>query len=201
MKRKNKEAGSMTLETTIVLPIFILVFLAIFGIFSVVSAENQISHAFIQSTKSISMDPFLIERTDLALEDKSRLWGSLEDLLIEGTRLLNYKDKFMALDDWYSTEKMTDDDKLEDGSYSLANATSVPRNRFIGFFANGDETLADEKLRQLGVVNGLEGIQFSMSSNGGNLTVTIAYELEFVFNFFDAARIPMSQKLNVKLWT
>ncbi len=201
MKRKHRESGSMTLETAIVLPIFIFVFLAVYGIFGIVSAHNQISHAFIQSTKSMSMDPFLLERTNLAGEDKSRFWGSLTDVLIDIRRNVKYESMFMEKSDWYSTEKMTDDDKLEDGSYDLSGELSVAQNRFIAFFADGDRIRADEKLRGLGVIDGLNGVSFTMSRNGGDLTVTINYSIRFVFNFFDTVQIPMSHKLNVKLWT
>lgn len=190
----------MTLETTIVLPIFILIFLAIYGIFGVVSAENQISHAFNQATKSMSMDPFLIERTDLAFEDKSRLWGSLKDVAVSAIRV-HYDEHFMEKSDWFSTENMDDEDKLPDGSYDLSSKKQVAQNRFVGFFADGNQIQADERLRKLGVVDGLEGLDFTMSQADGNLTITVKYKLRFVFNFFDTVQIPMTHKLNVKLWS
>ena len=61
---EDKQRGSTTLETSIVLPIFIFIFLFIFGLFSIVSAQNQMTHALIQSTKSMSLDSYITESVD-----------------------------------------------------------------------------------------------------------------------------------------
>ena len=64
MKAYENQRGSVTLETSIVLPIFIFLFLFIYGLFSVIAAQNQMTHALVQSTKSLSLDSYLTENVD-----------------------------------------------------------------------------------------------------------------------------------------
>ena len=59
MEKKNDEQGSVTLEAAIILPIFCALFMALNGFFFTFNAQNQISHALIQSASSLGLDPYL----------------------------------------------------------------------------------------------------------------------------------------------
>lgn len=81
MKAYENQRGSVTLETSIVLPIFIFLFLFIYGLFSVIAAQNQMTHALVQSTKSLSLDSYLAENVESAGEAGTKFWGGLSDMV------------------------------------------------------------------------------------------------------------------------
>lgn len=185
MKKFKEQKGSITLETTIVLPFFIFMFLMIFGLFSIVSAQNQISHALIQSSKSMSLDPYYYERVKSAGEDDTAFWGSLSDAILDLISLNDDK-HFLSQTSWYKND---------------GDSTSVARDRFVGYLAGGDEKEAEAILKNLGVVDGLKGIKFTTAVHEDKtMTITIDYTLQYVLDAFDMGQIPMSQSVKVKLW-
>ena len=179
-----REAGSMTLETAIVLPIFIFIFLFIFSLFWVISAQNQITHAFVQSSKSLSQDSYLTENITSIGESDTSFWSGLDDMLYDIIRLFN-DEHFSSNSDWYET---------------YVNAQEIAKDRFVGYLTGGDEDAADEKLKHLGVEDGLDGITFTLEIEDEMITVTISYELEYVFDFFGVGKIPMEQSITTRLW-
>lgn len=184
MKSQEGQRGSVTLETSIVLPIFIFVFLFIYGFFSVISAQNQMTHAFVQSAKSLSLDSYLTENVKSAAEEGTKFWGGLSDMVLDIVRL-NNNQYFSSQADWY---------KSDDGDPDIA------KMRFIGFLAGGDEDAAKEKLKSLGIVGGLDGITFETKVDGEILTITIKYEIQYWFDFFGMGKIPMEQTITTRLW-
>ena len=179
-----KERGSVTLETSIVLPIFIFLFMFIYGLFSVVSAQNQMTHTLIQATKSLSLDSYLTENVDSAAEAGTKFWGGLSDMVLDIVRIDN-DPNFTSQTDWYKTPESSGD---------------IVKDRFVGYLAGGDESAAREKLDNLGIVGGLDGITFETEVNGESLTVTIKYEIQYWFDFLDMGKIPMAQTVTSRLW-
>ena len=185
MKKFKGQKGSITLETTLVLPFFIFMFLMIFGLFSIVSARNQISHALIQSSKSMSLDPYYYERVKSAGEDDTAFWGSLSDAVLDIISLNDDK-HFLSQTSWYSNE---------------GDSTGIAKDRFVGYLAGGDEAKAEEILKNLGVVGGLDGVKFTTEvASDYTVTITIHYTLQYVLDAFDMGQIPIEQSVKVKLW-
>lgn len=184
MKAYEKQRGSVTLETSIVLPIFIFLFLFIYGLFSVIATQNQMTHALVQSTKSLSLDSYLTENLDSAAEEGTKFWGGLSDMVLDIVRL-NNNEYYSSQTDWY---------KSEDGNPDIA------KKRFIGYLTGGDEDAAKEKLKNMGIVDGLDGVTFTTKVEGEILTVTIKYEIQYWFDFFGMGKIPMEQTIKSRLW-
>lgn len=184
MNNMENQSGSVTLETCIILPIFLFIFLFVDGLFSVIATQNQMTHTLIQSSKSLSLDSYLTENVESAAEDGTAFWGGLSDMVLDLVRL-NNDPYFSSQTDWY---------KSEDGSPSVA------KDRFVGFLTGGDEAAADEKLKDMGIVGGLNGISFETKVDGETLTVTIKYEIQYWFDFFDMGKIPMEQSITTHLW-
>ena len=184
MEKIEKQRGSVTLETSIVLPIFIFLFLFIYGLFSVIAAQNQMTHALVQSTKSMSLDSYLTENVESAGEAGTKFWGGLSDMVLDIVRL-NNNEYFSSQTDWY---------KSEDGNPDIA------KQRFIGYLTGGDEDEAEEKLKDMGIVDGLNGVTFTTKVEGEILTVTIKYEIQYWFDFFGMGKIPMEQTIKSRLW-
>ena len=183
MKRiKDPTRGTIILETSIVLPLFLFVVLFIYGLFSVTSAQNQMTHALIQSSKSLSLDPYLTEHVDSVYEADT-FWSSFGSMVLDLARVSN-DEHFSSSNDWYN------------GSGDAALA----RDRFVGFLTGGDKTAAEKKLKNLGIVNGLQGVTFDMSISGEDMKITMKYEIQFWFDAFGLGKIPMEQSITVKLW-
>lgn len=181
-KRGSSTDGAVIIETSIVLLMFIFVILFIYGLFSITSAQNQITHALIQSSKSLSLDPYLTEHVDSVYEADT-FWSSFGSLVLDLASLSNDK-HFSSSGDWYNG----------DGDSSLA------KDRFVGYFAGGDEAAADEKLNDLGVVDGLDGVKFNMVISGEDITITLKYELQFWFDALGVGKIPIQQAVTTKMW-
>ena len=184
MKMQEKQCGSVTLETSIVLPIFIFMFLFIYGLFSVIGAQNQMTHALVQSTKSLSLDSYLTENVESAAEAGTKFWGGLSDMVLDIVRL-NNNEYFSSQTDWYKSENGNQD---------------IVKKRFIGYLTGGDQNAAEEKLQNMGIVDGLDGVTFETKVDGENLTVTIKYEIQYWFDFFGMGKIPMEQTVTSRLW-
>lgn len=184
MTKQESQRGSMTLETAIVLPIFFFLLLFIYSLFGIFSAHNQITHALVQSAKSLSLDPYIYDETELLGESTFKFWGSLGDIALNIFRADN-DEYYMSTTDWYNQG---------DG------AEAVVRKRFVGYLSGGDENAAQEKLEGLRVIDGLNGIDFTVSVADDMLTIKIDYTLKFLFDFWEFGEMPVSQSIQVKLW-
>ena len=67
MRNQGRQSGSVTLEAAIILPIFCTLFMALNGMFFIFSAQNQITHALVQSANSMGMDAYANEAIELSL--------------------------------------------------------------------------------------------------------------------------------------
>lgn len=179
---KHSSRGSIVLEASIVIPIFMLVLMFMYGLFVVTTVQNTMTHALIQSSKSLSLDPYLTEHVNSA-EEADTFWTSLGSMILDFSRLSN-DEHFSSSSNWY------------DGDGSSLQA----KKRFVGYFSNGDETVADEKLRSLGIEDGLSGVDFDMSLTGEEMTITIKYNVQFWFDAFGMGQIPMKQSITTRLW-
>ena len=189
MFSKNREKGSLTLETALILPLFFFMFMFIIGYFGVISARNTISHALIQATTSLSLDSYAnesFERLGYNEEDGITLWNSIADIaadLIRGT-----PDPYFANKDrWYKSNSNTD----------------VVKKRFIGYLvgSDGDATdKANKKLKSLGVENGLNGMSFEYAVVEGDLKITVKYKINSYFNFFGLGSTSVEQSTMAKMW-
>ena len=183
-KSNDSNRGSIVLETSIVLPIFILIMLFLYGIFSIVSAQNQMTHALIQSSKSLSLDPYVTEHVD-SLREAKTFWSGLGSMILDFSRISNDR-HFSSMDDWYNSTEIND--------------SSMAKDRFVGFLTGGDDSAAAEKLKNLRIVNGLDGVTFLVVVMGDNMTITMKYEIQFWFDAFDLGKIPMEQSITTRLW-
>lgn len=178
-KFKEMERGALILETSLVLPIFILLIAFLYGIFVIVLAQNVVSHALIQATDSLALDAYLNEQVN-SFNTLTESYNGLSDAGIDIVRMGN--------DPYFSS--------IED-EVSVENA----RKRFIGYLSGGDEQLASTMLKQLSVVDGLSGMVFQTEKNGENLTIIVSYEIQYCVDFGGLGKIPMKQKMTAQLWS
>ena len=170
-----KEKGSLTVEASIGLTIFALFVLFLFSFARVYRAQNMVGHATLQSADNIALESYLRET---AME------GDLEDIL-------------------YLASLISETDSLsEDGLESLrtANLQSLAKARFTSAIAPSDVE-ADEKLRNLGVKDGLQGLDFSNSRvdlEKDDIIVVVNYTIKMQFPLWGASEIDVTKTAKAK---
>lgn len=182
----SNEKGALLIETAIVLPFFILIIVFVYSIFNITNAQNQISHALIQATESLSMDKYTNEKINsiTGVRSGDALWGGLDEAILEIVRLGD-DPHFSSKTKWYSTN---------------AGSQDIATKRFFGYLSDGDEGLADKKLKALGVINGTSGVTVGVETTETDVTVTIQYTLQFWVDFFGIGKIPMQQSVTSHFW-
>lgn len=171
------EKGSMTLEASIIVPIFVSVMLLANGFFIFFMGQQMMANALIQSAKSLSYDPYATQRTDL---DNANFLTELIPTIYD------------ALDagggDYVSSTPWYEDDNIED----------EVKARFLLYLS---PTNADELLKTFGVENGVAGLDFSESTySDGVLTVKMNYTQEFIFNMMGLASFDDSMQVKVRMF-
>lgn len=191
MEQRGNESGVISLEASITVPVFFFLMLFMYGIIIMFMGRQMISHALLQSADSMALDPYASERIETGSLTSAD--GIVQTLYDKGLKLLSYglnvtdAQYFSSSDKWYSD----DIDMLEE----------TIENRFLGFFAGGSRSDADELLTVVGVADGFDGLDFSESSvDDGVLTITVQYRQEFLFNFYGVAAFNREMTVKVKLW-
>lgn len=161
MRKKNSCSGSITLEAAMVIPFFIILMLLVNGFFVMFMGQQIMTHTLIQSAKSLAFDPYSSQRVAANSED------DLADMFVD---IFSF-----ASGDHVSTDKWYDAANLDD-------LDEVVEERYIAYLKNS-ETEAKELLENIGVKDGLDGLDFSGSSlENGILTIRMKYTQEFIFN-------------------
>ncbi len=190
------DKGSITIEMSIVLPIFIFIFLFINGLFSIIAAHNTMTHALIQTSKSLAMDSYIIENYESVAKEGEKFWGGISDMVTDLVRIGN-DPYFSSMPDWYN---IPDDDVSQDSDEKKAEMNNVALYRFVGFLAGGDCTKADRILKDLKVKDGLLGLDMKVSVIGKDLSVNIKYGIQYWFDFLGMGVFNMNQTIKTTLW-
>lgn len=179
MRKKNNCSGSITLEAAMVVPFFIILMLLVNGFFVMFMGQQIMTHTLIQSAKSMAFDPYSTQRVAANAEDE------LADMFVD---IFSF-----ASGDHVSTDKWYDDANLDD-------LNEVVEERYIAYLKNS-ETDAKELLENIGVKDGLDGLDFSgCTLEDGILTVKLKYTQEFIFNAADLASFDRELSIKVKLF-
>ncbi len=183
MKENQTDRGSITLETAIALPIFIFLMLFIFGLLSLVRAENKMTHVFVQASKSLALDAYALEAVDTSDVFSVSLPSTVSDV-IKTIWVKHADQKFTSEKKWYEGEV----------------DTSVIKTRFTSYMANGNKADAEDILKSIGIENGLSGITFEATADGDDVTITMKYNLKFWLDGFGTKSIPIKKSVTVRLW-
>lgn len=180
------QRGMVTLEACVSVLSFLILMLLLSSLFVMFMAQNMTAHALLQTAESLSLDVYTI--TTMKLDDTSI--GSVGQILGKITTKLHgdsVSNPYFVTDTaWYDEQTTTE---------------AAVRSRFIGYLAGGDEDRARELLKQMNVVKGLDGLDFSESYVAdGTLYAVVKYELEYDFNIWNVQPEEVEQKACAKLW-
>lgn len=206
MKKNKTENGSVTIEATLCVTLFVLFMLFLVTLFFMVSVQNNVSHAIVQTADSLSLEAYSINklRTDIDSGVKS----IITDLSLKLFSSSGENQYFSTDQRWFDSNQLLEDyvtdanSSTYDPSIRKIDLSSVIKDRFVGFFANGDKEYADAYLTKMGVVDGLNGIDFSESIvEGDKLKIVANYQIKYFFNFGEISKVNISQSFYSKIWT
>ncbi len=172
---KKRERGILTVEASLVLTLMLLSILLLFSFGRIYRAQNLVSHAALQSADAVAMESYLRET---ALQADASEVVYLASQITDSTSI--------------SAESLE--------SLRSANLPKIAREKFVAAIANS-EAKADEKLKSMGVKNGLAGVDFSESKidlANDDVIVAIKYTVEVQFPVFGFNEITVTKAAKAK---
>ena len=190
---KHSDRGVITLEACVSVLSFLILMLFLTSLFVMFMAQNVTGHVILQTAQSLSMDVY---RTNSLIREDGKLvsvGAALTEFITKMVGSSEDSPNFITDARWYQN-KEGDDPEPE----VVAEAV---KTRFLGYISGGDETEADELLKGMNVVNGLEGLDFSKCYVADStLYVILEYELEYDFNLWNVEPLKVEQTACSKLW-
>jgi len=165
-----KDRGSLTIEASLALTAFIFFIMMFLGFNTVYRVQGVVSHAALQASQSLAINSFMRETVGSGKTVKS----------IEN--IASFAEFFLGSD-------MTFDDGFESLGSDNINLSSQIKTQFVYAIAS-NEIDADNKLKKLGVKNGLQGISFSESKvENSKIYIRVKYTVELPYNFFGVKEV------------
>lgn len=185
--KDHSQRGAVTLEACISVLSFLVLMLLLSSLFVMFMAQNITAHVALQTSESLSLDVYSIE--SLIKED-----GKVGSL---GENLGQFITKLFG--------SSTDNPYfVTDSRWYAGDATAIEqavKTRFVGYLAGGDELKADDVLKKMNIVDGLNGVDFSESYVANDtLYIVLKYELEYDFNIWGLGTVEVEQRTCSKLW-
>ena len=186
--KDNKQRGAVTVEACVSVLTFVILMLMLSSLFIMFLAQNVTAHVVLQTSESLSIDAYRIEKL---MKEDGKI-GSIGDYVGQFVTKLfgsaNNNPSFVTDSRWYQTED--------------ADLAAVIKMRFVGYLTGSDDEIAaDEMLRNMNIVDGLSGLDFSASYIADNtLYIVLRYEMEYDFNIFGLGKVPVEQTTCSKLW-
>lgn len=206
MNEIKNENGSVTVEATLSVTLFLLLMLFLSSLFFMTSAQEDIAHSIVQTSQSLSIEAYSISKLQTDMNTGAK--AALTDLAVKVFSTANSDRHFYTDVRWFSTDRLMDnyidEDTVQTKDPQLRNIDlrEIIRTRFIGFFANGDEAAANEMLEKMGVIDGLAGLDFSESKvSGGVLYITVNYKMQYKIHIGDIGTVNASQTFCAKIWS
>lgn len=186
MKRKS-EQGVITLEACVSVLSFLVLMLLLSSLFVMFMAQNMTSHTLLQTSESLSLDVYATEK----------LYPNPDEALTVGALVTEFVTKMYGNAD-SNPYYITNTRWYQGDSQEIANQV---KKRFIGYLTGGDEAGADKLLKQMNVVDGLDGLDFTESYVDNNtLYIVLKYDLQYDFNVFAVGNVEVKQTTCSKLW-
>ena len=178
--RRGREEGAITLEACVSVLVFLVLMLFLAGFFKMYMAQNATAHTLLQTSQSLSVDEYSAEK--LGNNGLASVGDFLNTLL----------ERVFDSDD-YASYKSCHEGAIVD--------QDVIKKRFVGYLTGGDEAAADEFLKNVKVVDGLDGLDFSESYVADDtLYIVLNYELEYDMNVWGMDPVNVRQTTCSKLW-
>jgi len=198
-ERQKNSSGVLTVEATIAYTIFMMLILTILFIMRIVYAYALIQHATCQTAKELSMYSYLYQisgANDLVQQMGEASQAGEERFNADAENLVKIyqslsEGNFNVSNEVGNLTKNPKEILKEFGSVLAGNATrdivngvfsEISRSMMAGYIAaDSDGANADSKLKDLQVIGGLSGLNFTSSSffeDGSTIDIVVCYTLD-----------------------
>lgn len=184
MKDIKKENGMITIEASISFVIFMFLILFIYCFSNIYIAQNQVSHAAIQTTENIALESYGREKfsDQQIVKDTNGLLGVINDI----SRTFFHSSTGYQVKDLTSIEELTDDNFKD--MYKKAWAQSLTDASQSNY-----QQEARRKLEKLGVdvdtISFDVKLQPSTDGSGTDIVTIITYDVYLEFPFMGKDKI------------
>ena len=172
---KKREQGVLTIEASIVLSFCVFVILFLLGFARVYTAQSMVSHGVLQASDAIAMESYLRETV---------FQGGEEGVVKMANRLGGV------------TSVSADAFK----SLRSADVQKIAKEKFT-YAISGNEAEADEKLKSVGVKDGLAGCNFAgtvIDLGNDDVIVNMTYTIKLQFPLFGWQEIEVTKAAKSK---
>lgn len=171
---KNNDKGILVVEASIALTAFMFFILFFLSFSRVYRAQELVAHATFQTAQTMAVESYT--RETIGEQGTLGAIAKLSDFITS----ISGGNRPALLDSYSSYGK-------------VANLKKVISDEFA--YSIGDSVdAADAKLKQLGVKDGLSGIDFSGTSITDSLiTIKVTYKLKLQFNFFGVDELTLNK--------
>ena len=172
---KKRERGMLTVESSVVLTLLLMAMLFLFSFARMYRAQNLMAHATLQTADAVALESFLRE---------TALSADVNDVV-------------------YLANNIADSTAISaEGLESLRSAdlSKIAKQKFIAAIA-ATEQEADTKLRNMGVRDGLNGVDFSqsyMDLGRDDVIIVAIYDLEMQFPVFGDGHLTVNKTAKAK---
>lgn len=177
---KQDDKGSLTVEASIALTAFMFFVVTVLSLGQIYHAQGVISHATLQASQSLAIESYYRETMS-----SSKTLDSVSKIV-----------KFLSALGWDSVS-VVDDEYASLGAEGTDFYKFV-REAFIYSIADSEDA-ADVYLESVGIVNGLDGLDFSYSAvKSSDIIINVQYKVELPFAFFGEREISLSKSAKTK---
>lgn len=196
MEKEKKKKGALSIEASISYSVFLMVMVTILYIMRIVYVYGLVQHAVSQTAKELSMYSYLYQvggLNDLNMQIAGATAKRTKQFNGDVGEILQFYDEFTSGNVSASYEGTTDPREIfknlgaallgqagKELNHQLFEAAARPMiESYIGADANGRG--ADERLRALQVVDGLQGLNFNSSrffEDGETIDLIVCYTVD-----------------------
>ena len=188
---REQQEGSIVLEASISVIFFLLFVIMMYGLIVVFMAQNLIGHALMESTQSLALDSYATTQIGERLAEDLTVGRGVREVIDAIFGKKPDDPNFSTRERWFD----------RDSGATQEDWPQAAKDRFVGYFAGGDKKRAGDMLTGMGVVGGLDGLDFSKSDLVGNdAYVRVEYKIAYIFNPFGIAEFETAQQACSRLW-
>mgnify|MGYP007132879033 CR=1 FL=1 len=195
---REAQDGVMALEACISLTLFLIVMLTLYSMLQMFTAQNLIAHAAQEACQSLAIENY--SNSSMLTGNMTQIPNWLLTMVTGGGSNSFSESSDFSLSNFFTSflGQGTTEKKLQLTTVTQSSA----KKRFAAYLA-GDETKADELLKNYGVVNGLNGISFSGTEKSGtDMTIQVTYKIRLLFYLeaLNFGEFESTQKVCCRLW-
>lgn len=177
-KKLKSEKGSVTIEASICLTIFVFFIMSFLSFGQIFSVQNKIDHAVNETAKNASVDSFWRKKFN-----GTQLQQNLQDIQ---ALIKNFDSNYSTSTKYTTYSQLNDEDKLTDEIES----------QFVYFLSGGDKNADLDKLMKKNNISSLEFKDVSLDD--GVLSISLEYTVKPQFAFLDR-EVKMQKCVKMKL--